>query len=97
VIWVYKISYVLIGFIIGVVNWYLLFRSFRMMVLFSMRESLGLKDKLKITLMFLIKMVFIFGSIYLVIGVLNLPAIWLVSGIVLSLAGMVFVLYKKSH
>ncbi len=96
-IWVYKISYVLIGFIIGVVNWYLLFRSFRMMVLFSMRESLGLKDKLKITLMFLIKMVFIFGSIYLVIGVLNLPAIWLVSGIVLSLAGMVFVLYKKSH
>ena len=96
-IWVYKISYVLIGFIIGVVNWYLLFRSFRMMVLFSMRESLGLKDKLKITLMFLIKMVFIFGSIYLVIGVLNLPAIWVVSGIVLSLAGMVFVLYKKSH
>lgn len=96
-IWVYRILYVLTGFIIGVINWYLLFRSFGMMVLFSMRESLGLKDKLKIIFMFLIKMIFIFGSIYLVIGVFNLPAMWVVSGIVLSLAGMVFVLYKKSH
>jgi len=62
-----------------------------------MKEAAFLKDKLKIIFMFLIKMIFILGSIYLIIGVLNMPAIWVVSGIVLSLAGMVFVLYKKSH
>jgi len=62
-----------------------------------MKEAASLKDKLKIIFMFLIKMIFILGSIYLIIGVLNMPAIWVVSGIVLSLAGMVFVLYKKSH
>lgn len=96
-IWVYRIFCVLVGFFIGSVNWFLLFRSFKMTVSLSMKEAASLKDKLKIIFMFLIKMIFILGSIYLIIGVLNMPAIWVVSGIVLSLAGMVFVLYKKSH
>ena len=67
------------------------------MVLFvSNKSSISKLERFKIIMLFLIKVSFLFGGLYLLIAVLGLNFIWFIAGITLSLAGAIFVLYKKS-
>ena len=71
----------------GFLNWYFMYRLY---------DKVFKLEKFKSIMFLLIKVVFLLGGLYLLIAVLKLSFIWFIAGITLSLAGAIFVLYKKS-
>jgi len=75
------------GVVFGFLNWYFMYRLY---------DKVFKLEKFKSIMFLLIKVVFLLGGLYLLIAVLKLSFIWFIAGITLSLAGAIFVLYKKS-
>jgi len=73
--------------VFGFLNWYFMYRLY---------DKVFKLEKFKSIMFLLIKVVFLLGGLYLLIAVLKLSFIWFIAGITLSLAGAIFVLYKKS-
>ena len=83
------------GFVFGSLNWYFMYSLFNMVLVVSNKSKISRTDKIKLTLVFLVKVLLLFGGCYLLIAVLKLGLVWFVIGVTLSLAGAIFVLYKK--
>ncbi len=73
-----------------------MYRLFSLVVTFSEKSSTSTYEKLKLSGGFFIKLAVLFGGCYLFLVVLKMSALWFIVGISLSLAGTVFVLYKRS-
>ncbi len=93
---VYKICSFIAGFVFGSANWFFMYKFFNLIVKMSNDSKILKKDKVKALFLFLVKISILFGGCYFLIAVLKLDYIWFIAGVTLSLAGVIFVLYKKS-
>ena len=72
-----------------------MYNLFSMVLVVSNKSKISRVDKIKLTLVFFVKVLLLFGGCYLLIAVLRLDLMWFIIGVTLSLAGAIFVLYKK--
>lgn len=93
---VYKICSFIAGLGLGSANWFFMYKFFKLIVKMTDDSKILKKDKVKALFLFLIKVSVLFGGCYVLIAVLKLDYIWFIAGVTLSLAGVIFVLYKKS-
>lgn len=92
----YRLLAFLCGAVLGSFNWYLMYKLYRLVAVLSGMDKTSTYQKSKLVLGFFFKLAVLFGGCYLVLAVFGMSALWFVAGISLSLAGTVFVLYKRS-
>ena len=85
------------GLSIGSFNMFLIYKLYKMVFKLAFEEAPTKRNKRKLVLAFLLKVGFFFTSCYVLIAVLKLHPWWFLGGIILSIAGGVFVMYKKTR
>lgn len=81
------------GIGLGALNWWALYGLYERIFLKNASFK-GFWRKLKVALLFVLKTLALFAVLYLVIVVFKLNVVYFLSGLVISLVGAVFLLYR---
>jgi len=83
----------LCGLALGSLNWWALYRLYKK-IFIENASFKGFWRKLFVALLFVLKTLMLFAILYLVIVVFKLNVVYFLSGLIISLVGAVFVLYR---
>ena len=86
-----------VGFLLGSINWFLLYRLYRRVLDLSSKGKSSKKDKLKVILILLGKVLFLFISLYAVIVVFKFNVLYLLLGLIISLICMIILLFRMKQ
>jgi hypothetical protein len=87
-------SSIFIGFVLGSINWFLLYKLFKKMIDFSSKGKLSKKKKANLILTLLLKVSILFVGLYVVIVVFKFNVLYLLLGLVISLICMAILLFR---
>lgn len=83
-----------LGFVLGSINWFLLYNLYKKVFDLSSKEKSSKKDKIKILLMLLTKVLFLFAGLYAVIVVFKFNVLYLLLGLIISLICMMILMLR---
>ncbi|MEI6079348.1 MAG: hypothetical protein WCQ53_01755 [bacterium] len=92
----YVFSSFVIGLFLGSINWYLLYRLYRNLIVFSNKGKLSKKDKVNLVLTALLKVSVLFAGLYIVIVVFKFNVLYLLLGLVISLICMAILVFRMN-
>jgi hypothetical protein len=85
---------VIVGLVLGAINWFLLYRLYSKMIIFNVNGTLSKKQRFNLLVTLLFKVSLLFAGLYLVIVVFRFNVLYLLLGLVLSLICLVILLFR---
>jgi hypothetical protein len=83
------------GFLLGAVNWWALYKLYKMLFL-RKSEKFSSTEKIRLVFLLLLKAFIIFAAFYIAIVFLRVDAIFLILGLTVSLIGMIIIVHRTN-